>query len=150
MAVSTAATRGLIHDRIRSHTQTVQKSRASIGASIHAANAIKGAAQKRDRSSVGNDDDLRSVCAGRDGAFAGMSEAAIFVDHTYVTAKVTKEMSDLAAEFGIGFVDAPVSGGQAGAENGALSIMCGGDADTYSTIEPVMVAYASVSALIAP
>ena len=67
---------------------------------------------------VGNDDDLRSVCTGDDGALAGMGPGSIFVDHTTVSAKVTREMHALAAESGIGFVDAPVSGGQAGAENG--------------------------------
>ena len=75
---------------------------------------------------VGNDDDLRSLCQGTDGAFAGMLPGAVFVDHTTVSAQVTRELSALAATKGIGFVDAPVSGGQAGAENGALSIMCGG------------------------
>ena len=73
---------------------------------------------------VGNDDDLRSVCLGDDGAFAGMTGNAIFVDHTTVSAMVTRE---LAAEIPGRYVDAPISGGQAGAENGQLSIMCGGD-----------------------
>jgi len=90
---------------------------------------------------VGNDDDLRSVCTGDDGAFAGMEKGAIFVDHTTVSAKVTAEMYDLAKAAGLGFVDAPVSGGQAGAENGVLSIMCGGDAGQYDAAEPVMQAY---------
>ena len=90
---------------------------------------------------VGNDDDLRAVCTGADGAFAGMEKGAIFVDHTTVSSKVTAEMYDLARQGGAGFVDAPVSGGQAGAENGVLSIMCGGDADQYDAAEPVMQAY---------
>ncbi|MEL7212082.1 MAG: NAD(P)-dependent oxidoreductase [Pseudomonadota bacterium] len=93
---------------------------------------------------VGNDDDLRSVCLGEDGAFAGMSEGAIFVDHTTVSAAVTRELYAAAKEIGCGFVDAPVSGGQAGAENGQLGIMCGGDADIYARAEPVMAAYAKV------
>ena len=93
---------------------------------------------------VGNDDDLRSVCTGTDGAFAGMAKGAIFVDHTTVSAKVTREMYAAAAERGVGFVDAPVSGGQAGAENGQLSIMCGGDAGHYDAAEPVMQAYAKI------
>ena len=93
---------------------------------------------------VGNDDDLRSVCTGPDGAFAGMSAGAIFVDHTTVSARVTREMHAAAAELGLGFVDAPVSGGQAGAENGQLSIMCGGDAAQYAAAEPVMAAYAKI------
>ena len=80
---------------------------------------------------VGNDDDLRSVCYGDDGAFAGLAKGAIFVDHTTVSAAVTRELHAAAKEFGAGFVDAPVSGGQAGAENGQLGIMCGGDAADY-------------------
>ena len=90
---------------------------------------------------VGNDDDLRAVCLGPDGAFAGMSDGAIFVDHTTVSAKVTRELYAAAAEKGISFVDAPVSGGQAGAENGVLSIMCGGDQAAYDAAEPIMQAY---------
>ncbi|WP_281168975.1 NAD(P)-dependent oxidoreductase [Sediminimonas qiaohouensis] len=93
---------------------------------------------------VGNDDDLRSVCLGEEGAFAGMSEGAIFVDHTTVSAKVTRELYEAAQERGVSFVDAPISGGQAGAENGALSVMCGGDASAYDTAEPVIAAYAKM------
>lgn len=91
---------------------------------------------------VGNDDDLRAVCLGNDGAFAGMSEGAIFVDHTTVSAKVTRELYGVAADQKIGFVDAPVSGGQAGAENGQLGVMCGGDLDAYERAEPIIEAYA--------
>ena len=94
---------------------------------------------------VGNDDDLRGVCTGPDGAFAGMAQGTVFVDHTTVSAQVTREMYAAAKEAGIGFVDAPVSGGQAGAENGVLSIMCGGDADVYARAEPVMAAYARIA-----
>lgn len=93
---------------------------------------------------VGNDDDLRSVCLGADGAFAGMRAGAIFVDHTTVSAQVTRDMAVQAAKADIGFVDAPVSGGQAGAENGALSIMCGGPEVDYAAAEPVMAAYARI------
>ncbi len=92
-------------------------------------------------SCVGNDDDLRSVCLGDDGALAGMAKGAIFVDHTTVSAKVTRELYAAAAGIGVSFVDAPVSGGQAGAENGVLSIMCGGDQPAYDAAEPVMQAY---------
>mgnify|MGYP001627774781 FL=1 len=91
---------------------------------------------------VGNDDDLRAVCLGEDGAFAGMAEGSIFVDHTTVSAAVTRELYETAAASGIGFVDAPVSGGQAGAENGQLAVMCGGDQDAYDKAEPVIDAYA--------
>jgi 3-hydroxyisobutyrate dehydrogenase len=93
---------------------------------------------------VGNDDDLRGVCVGADGAFAGMSEGAVFVDHTTVSAQVTREMEALARSAGLGFVDAPVSGGQAGAENGVLSVMCGGDVSHYVEVEPVIAAYAKI------
>jgi len=90
---------------------------------------------------VGNDDDLRGVCLGESGALAGMKSGAVFVDHTTVSAKVTRELYAQAGANGIKFVDAPVSGGQAGAENGVLSIMCGGDEDAYSAAEPIMQAY---------
>ncbi len=93
---------------------------------------------------VGNDDDLRAVCSGSDGAFAGMAKGAIFVDHTTVSATVTRALAADAAALGLGFVDAPVSGGQAGAENGVLSIMCGGDLAHYTAVEPVLAAYARI------
>ncbi|MCL7409219.1 NAD(P)-dependent oxidoreductase [Marivivens donghaensis] len=93
---------------------------------------------------VGNDDDLRGVCTGADGAFAGMSKGAIFVDHTTVSAAVTRELFAAAEALGLGFVDAPVSGGQAGAENGVLSVMCGGVQEQYDTAEPVIASYARI------
>jgi 3-hydroxyisobutyrate dehydrogenase len=93
---------------------------------------------------VGNDDDLRDVCLGEKGAFATMGRDAVFVDHTTVSAAITRTLSAEARRRGIGFVDAPVSGGQAGAENGQLSIMCGGDPGDYDRAEPVMAAYARV------
>ncbi len=93
---------------------------------------------------VGNDDDLRSVVLGPDGALAGMGAGTTFVDHTTVSAAVTRELYAAAKDKGVGFVDAPVSGGQAGAENGQLGIMCGGDADQYATVEPVITIYAKV------
>jgi 3-hydroxyisobutyrate dehydrogenase len=93
---------------------------------------------------VGNDDDLRSVCLGSTGAFAGMKPGTVFVDHTTVSALVTRELSGVAAGMGIGFVDAPVSGGQAGAENGVLSVMCGGTQADYDRAEPVIAAYARI------
>ena len=91
---------------------------------------------------VGNDDDLRSVCLGEDGALAAMGPGTIFVDHTTVSAKVTRELYAAADAGQVSFVDAPVSGGQAGAENGQLGIMCGGDEGAYARAEPVMDAYA--------
>ena len=93
---------------------------------------------------VGNDNDLRSVCLGDTGAFAGMVPGAVFVDHTTVSAQVTRELAAEAAKLGLGYVDAPVSGGQAGAENGSLSIMCGGTLTDYAKAEPVMGSYARV------
>ncbi|KUF12337.1 NAD(P)-dependent oxidoreductase [Pseudoponticoccus marisrubri] len=93
---------------------------------------------------VGNDDDLRAVCTGEDGAFGGMREGAIFVDHTTVSAQVTAELYEAAKGQGLGFVDAPVSGGQAGAENGQLVVMCGGDAAQYDAAAPVIDAYAKL------
>ena len=91
---------------------------------------------------VGNDDDLRSVTLGDDGAFAGMKKGAIFVDHTTASANVARELHAEAARRGLDFVDAPVSGGQAGAENGQLTIMCGGAEAAYGKIEPIVSAYA--------
>ncbi len=99
---------------------------------------------------VGNDADLRSVCTGPEGAFAGMAAGAVFVDHTTVSASVTRELCSLAAASGIGFVDAPVSGGQAGAETGKLSVMCGGDPETYAKAAPVIAAYARICRLLGP
>ncbi|GGA33912.1 oxidoreductase [Amylibacter cionae] len=84
---------------------------------------------------VGNDDDLRSVVLGEDGALAGMDAGTVFVDHTTTSAIVARELAELANDKSIGFIDAPVSGGQAGAENGALTVMCGGDSETYARVE---------------
>lgn len=94
---------------------------------------------------VGNDDDLRAVCTGPDGAFSTMAKGAIFVDHTTVSAKVTRELYAAAKDIGLGFVDAPISGGQAGAENAQLSIMCGGDQADYDRISPVIAVYAKLA-----
>ncbi|VDS09510.1 2-hydroxy-3-oxopropionate reductase [Paracoccus haematequi] len=93
---------------------------------------------------VGNDDDLRQVCLGPDGAFAGMQPGAIFVDHTTVSAAVTRELARAARDLGLGYVDAPVSGGQAGAENGQLSVMCGGSGADFDAAAPVIDAYARI------
>ena len=90
---------------------------------------------------VGNDDDLRAVVHGPDGALAGMGEGAVLVDHTTTSAIVAREVEAAAKEAGIGFLDAPVSGGQAGAENGVLTVMVGGDDAAFARAEPVMAAY---------
>ncbi len=95
-------------------------------------------------SCVGNDDDLRAVCLGEDGAFAGMAAGSVFVDHTTVSAAVTREMFDSANAAQISFVDAPISGGQAGAENGQLVVMCGGDQGAYDRAEPMIDAYSKL------
>ncbi len=93
---------------------------------------------------VGNDNDLRSVCLGEDGAFAGMAKGSIFVDHTTVSAAVTRELVAAASELGIAYIDAPVSGGQAGAENGQLVVMCGGDQAVFDKAQPMIDAYAKL------
>jgi len=90
---------------------------------------------------VGNDDDLRSVVLGEQGAFAGMAAGAVFVDHTTASAEVARELYAAARARGLQFVDAPVSGGQAGAVNGALTVMCGGDADAFAAAQPVALAF---------
>ncbi|MED5621028.1 NAD(P)-dependent oxidoreductase [Ideonella sp. BN130291] len=91
---------------------------------------------------VGNDDDLRAVTLGDAGAFAGMPAGAIFVDHTTTSAEVARELNAAARERGLHFIDAPVSGGQAGAVNGALTVMCGGDEQPFEAMKPVAMAYA--------
>jgi len=95
-------------------------------------------------SCVGNDDDLRSVCLGDDGAFLGMKPGAVFVDHTTVSAAVTRELYAAADGKAVSFVDAPISGGQAGAENGQLSVMCGGDQGAFDRSEPILQAYSKI------
>jgi 3-hydroxyisobutyrate dehydrogenase-like beta-hydroxyacid dehydrogenase len=90
---------------------------------------------------VGNDDDLRSVVLGADGAFAGMAAGAVLVDHTTASAEVARELAGAARSFGLQFVDAPVSGGQAGAVNGLLTVMCGGDAAAFDAMKPVAMAF---------
>ena len=91
---------------------------------------------------VGNDNDLREVTVGADGAFAGMAKGKVFVDHTTASAEIARELYAAAKKGGFDFVDAPVSGGQAGAENGALTVMCGGDAGPFGNAEKVIAAYA--------
>lgn len=97
---------------------------------------------------VGNDDDLRSVVLGDDGAFAGMKKGATFVDHTTASADVARELAKAAQALGLHFIDAPVSGGQAGAQNGALTVMCGGDAAVFERIKPVAMAFSRAVTLL--
>lgn len=100
---------------------------------------------------VGNDNDLRAVTIGADGAFAGMTKGATFVDHTTASAEVARELDAAATKAGFNFIDAPVSGGQAGAENGVLTVMCGGAQDAYSGAEPIITgAYARMCKLLGP
>jgi 3-hydroxyisobutyrate dehydrogenase len=99
---------------------------------------------------VGNDDDLRQVVVGQDGALAGMKAGGLFVDHTTASAAVARELHSAAKAKGVGFVDAPVSGGQAGAENGVLTVMCGGEEEGYARAEPVIMSYARACRLLGP
>jgi len=99
---------------------------------------------------VGNDEDLKSVVQGEQGAFAGMTESAIFVDNTTASAEVARELYDLGQPQGIHFIDAPVSGGEAGAKNAALTVMCGGDADAFAKAQPVIDCFARAVTLMGP
>ena len=99
---------------------------------------------------VGNDDDLRAVTLGADGAFAGMASGAVFVDHTTASAEVARELHREARARGLHFIDAPVSGGQAGAVNGALTVMCGGDAASFAAMRPLAACYARAVTLLGP
>ncbi|MEP6792231.1 MAG: NAD(P)-dependent oxidoreductase, partial [Ramlibacter sp.] len=97
---------------------------------------------------VGNDDDLRSVTLGEEGAFTGMKHGAVFVDHTTASADVARELHAAAKKLGLSFVDAPVSGGQAGAQNGLLTVMCGGDAPAFEAAKPAAMAFARAYTLL--
>jgi 3-hydroxyisobutyrate dehydrogenase len=99
---------------------------------------------------VGNDSDLRAVTLGEDGAFAGMRPGAVFVDHTTASANVARDLNRQARQGRFGFIDAPVSGGQAGAESGQLTVMCGGDSEDYARVEPAISAYARFCCLMGP
>ena len=99
---------------------------------------------------VGNDDDLRAITLGPDGAFAGMAPGALFVDHTTASADVARQLAEAAKTLGLRFVDAPVSGGQAGAQNGALTVMCGGDLAAFEKAKPVALAFSRAFTLMGP
>ena len=99
---------------------------------------------------VGNDDDLRSITLGETGAFAGMKAGAIFVDHTTTSAAVARELNAAAQGLGLQFIDAPVSGGNLGAINGALTVMCGGDSTAFAAVQPVAMAFAKAVTLLGP
>jgi 3-hydroxyisobutyrate dehydrogenase-like beta-hydroxyacid dehydrogenase len=99
---------------------------------------------------VGNDDDVRSVALGPDGILAGMKPGAILIDHTTASADVARELHAACSARGFGFIDAPVSGGQAGAQNGVLTVMCGGDPDTFDLAKPVIMSFARACELLGP
>ena len=99
---------------------------------------------------VGNDDDLREVAIGANGAFNAMRPGSVFIDHTTASAHVAQELAAVAKTRGIGFVDAPVSGGQAGAQNGVLTVMCGGEENDYAKAEPLMKSYSKMRKLLGP
>ena len=101
-------------------------------------------------SCVGNDDDLRSITIGSDGAFSGMNNDTFFIDHTTASAKVARELSKEAQKRDINFLDAPISGGQAGAENGVLTVMVGGDLESFQKVEPLIRNYAKMVKLLGP
>lgn len=99
---------------------------------------------------VGNDDDVRQVTMGADGAFSGMAEGAVFVDHTTASAELARELDSVARESGLGFLDAPVSGGEAGAQNGVLTVMVGGEPETFERVAPVADCYSRAFTLMGP
>lgn len=139
--------------RVTVYNRTTEKARAWVAA--HGGDyATTPAGAARDAefvfACVGNDDDLRQVTIGADGAFGGMKQGAIFVDHTTASAEVARELATIAADRGLGFLDAPISGGQSGAEAGKLSVMVGGDKATFAHAKPVIAAYSKAITLIGP
>src|SRR5437016_6295944 len=118
----------------------------------HAAATPKAAAEGQDFvfCCVGNDNDLREVALGPNGAYEGVRKGAVFIDHTTASAGIARELHAEAKKRGFDFVDAPVSGGQAGAENGALTVMCGGETEPYGRAEKVIAAYARMCKLLGP
>ncbi|WP_407519902.1 NAD(P)-dependent oxidoreductase [Methylobacterium oryzisoli] len=140
------------HD-VTVYNRTAEKAQAWVaahGGRSAATPAEAAADQEIVFACVGNDDDLRQVTTGPDGAFSAMRAGAVFVDHTTASAEVARELAAAAAAGGFGFVDAPVSGGQAGAENGVLTVMCGGEPETYARVEPVIAAFARSCRLMGP
>ena len=137
--------------QVTDYTRTAAKAQAWV-AEYGGAFAATPAAAVKDAEfvfcCVGNDDDLRSVVLGGQGALAGMAAGAVFVDHTTASAEVARELHAEAAGRGIAFVDAPVSGGQAGAVNGALTVMCGGEAAPFEAMKPLALAFAKAVTLL--
>jgi len=127
-----------------------EKWAAEFGGSFAATPAEAAAGKDFVFCCVGNDDDLRSVALGPDGAFAAIKEGAVFIDNTTASADIARELAAEAAKRGFGFVDAPVSGGQAGAENGVLTVMCGGSQADFDKARPVIDAFARMVGLMGP
>ena len=133
---------------VRVYNRTGAKAEAWVvrhGGAAHATPAAASDGAEVVLACVGNDEDLRDVVLGETGAFAGMADGALFIDHTTASATVARELAEAGADRGIGVVDAPVSGGQAGAENGQLAIMCGGAEGDYARAVPVIAAYAKAT-----
>jgi 3-hydroxyisobutyrate dehydrogenase len=146
------------HLQAKGHTVTVYNRTAAKAARWVAEHGGKAASTPREAAvgqdivfaCVGNDDDLREVAIGPEGAFPAMAPGAIFVDHTTASAGVARQLAAAAAAAGFAFLDAPVSGGQAGAENGQLTVMVGGDAAAYARAEPVIASFARACRLLGP
>ncbi|MBC7779022.1 MAG: NAD(P)-dependent oxidoreductase [Proteobacteria bacterium] len=137
--------------RVNAYNRTTSKATqwaAEYGAATSTTPAAAAAAADIVFACVGNDQDLRSVVLGEAGAFAGMRAGSVFVDHTTASADIARELSAAALARGLHFIDAPVSGGQAGAVNGMLTVMCGGDAAAFAGVSPVIGAYAQAVTLL--
>ena len=140
--------------KVRVYNRTAAKAKKFVaehpGAEIGATPAEAADGADFVFSCVGNDDDLRAVTLGDNGAFAGMKAGAVFVDHTTASAQIARELAAAAAARGLPFIDAPISGGQAGAEKGQLTVMCGGDEAAFAHAEPVIASYAKACRLMGP
>ena len=140
------------HD-VTVYNRTAERAKAWVSTHGHAHAETPAAAAEGAEivfACVGNDEDLRAVATGPDGVFSALAQDAIFVDHTTASAAVARELAEKADAQGAHFIDAPVSGGQAGAENGALTVMCGGEQAPYARVEPVIQAYAKACRLMGP
>ena len=138
---------------VTAYNRTASKAQAwaaEYGGAAAATPALAAAGADVVFACVGNDDDLRAVTLGADGAFAGMAPGAVFVDHTTASAEVARALHREARARGLHFIDAPVSGGQAGAVNGTLTVMCGGDAAPFAAMQPVALAFARAVTLLGP
>ena len=140
--------------RVTVYNRTARKAEAFCaefaGSRCAATPALAAAGADLVFSCVGNDNDLRSVTLGDNGAFAGMQAGAVFVDHTTASADVARELAAKAQARGLHFIDAPVSGGEAGAKNGVLTVMCGGDAAVFERMKPVAMAFSRAVTLMGP